>query len=133
MSRFETFLGASEPIPPAHKFLAKMTHRSMYFCLVLLPVSGLLIAGLYAQGITDGGIQDFALTAHEFSASLSYLLIAIHIVAALYSRIKGEGVWTSMVPLWKEGEPSNNKIVNKISRLENNLFKKIEDLFSSSE
>ena len=133
MNRFETFLGASEPIPPAHKFLAKMTHRSMYFCLVLLPVSGLLIAGLYAQGITDGGIQDFALTAHEFSASLSYLLIAIHIVAALYSRIKGEGVWTSMVPLWKEGEPSNNKIVNKISRLENNLFKKIEDLFSSSE
>lgn len=132
MSRFETFLGAREPIPAAHKYLAKIIHRSMYLCLVLLPLSGLLIAGLYARNITEGLMQDIALAVHELSASISYLLIAIHISAALYSRIKGEGVWTSMVPLWKEKDISSNKIVNKISKIESSLFKKIESMFSWS-
>ena len=44
MSRFETFLGANEPVPLIHKYLAKTVHRLMYFCLVLLPLTGLAIA-----------------------------------------------------------------------------------------
>ena len=130
MSRFETFLGAYEPVPVMHKFLAKTIHTSMYLCLILLPLTGLMIAGLFAQEIKDGPLIEIVVGLHGFSADLSYLLIAIHVVAALYSRIKGEGVWSSMVPLWKEREPSNNEIIKKISFVEKVFFRKLEDIFS---
>ena len=126
MSRFETFLGANEPVPVMHKFLAKTIHTSMYLCLILLPLTGLMIAGLFTQEIKDGPLIDVVVGLHGFSADLSYLLIAIHVVAALYSRIKGEGVWSSMVPLWKEKEPSNHEIIKKISFAEKEIFKKID-------
>ena len=130
MSRFETFLGAHEPVPVMHKFLAKIIHTSMYLCLILLPLTGLMIAGLFAQEIKDGPLIEIVVGLHGFSADLSYLLIAIHVVAALYSRIKGEGVWSSMVPLWKERGPSNNEIIKKISFVEKVFFRKLEDIFS---
>ena len=130
MSRFETFLGAHEPVPVMHKFLAKAIHTSMYLCLILLPLTGLMIAGLFAQEIKDGLLIEIVVGLHGFSADLSYLLIAIHVVAALYSRIKGEGVWSSMVPLWKERGPSNNEMIKKISFVENVFFRKLEDIFS---
>ena len=130
MSRFETFLGAHEPVPSMHKFLAKTIHSSMYLCLVLLPITGLIIAGLFAQGIKDGPLIDSVVGLHGFAADLSYLLIAIHVVAALYSRIKGEGVWSSMVPLWKEKEPTNHEIIKKISFIERGFFEKLEGIFS---
>ena len=132
MRKFETFLGAVEPVPIAHRYLAKSIHISMYLCLILLPLSGLLIAGLFSQGITDGPMQDFALTVHEFSADLGYLLIAMHVGAALWSRIKGEGVWTSMVPIWKEEGAPRNEIVARLSRMENDLFIKLGKIFFSS-
>ena len=130
MSRFETFLGAHEPVPVMHKFLAKIIHTSMYLCLILLPLTGLMIAGLFAQEIKDGPLIEIVVGLHGFSADLSYLLIAIHVVAALYSRIKGEGVWSSMVPLWKEKEPSNHEIIKKISFVERVFFEKLEGIFS---
>jgi cytochrome b561 len=130
MSRFETFLGAYEPVPVMHKFLAKTIHTSMYLCLILLPLTGLMIAGLFAQEIKDGPLIEIVVGLHGFSADLSYLLIAIHVVAALYSRIKGEGVWSSMVPLWKERGPSNNEMIKKISFVEKVFFRKLEDIFS---
>ena len=132
MRKFATFLGASEPVPVAHMYLAKTIHTSMYLCLVMLPLSGLLIAGLIAQGITDGPMQDMALTLHELSADLSYLLIALHVGAALWSRVKREGVWTSMVPLWKEDEPTSNEVIAKLASLENEIFNKTGGFFSSS-
>ncbi len=130
MSRFETFLGAHEPVPVMHKFLAKTIHTSMYLCLILLPLTGLMIAGLFAQEIKDGPLIEIVVGLHGFSADLSYLLIAIHVVAALYSRIKGEGVWSSMVPLWKERGHSNNEMIKKISFVEKVFFRKLEDIFS---
>lgn len=132
MRKFETFLGANEPVPMAHRYLAKSVHISMYICLILLPLSGLLIAGLYSQGISEGPLQGFALTVHEFSADLSYALIAIHVGAALWSRIKGEGVWTSMTPIWKEEEEPKNETIARLSRLEKDLFNNIGKIFFSS-
>ncbi|MAI31617.1 MAG: hypothetical protein CBE00_03450 [Planctomycetaceae bacterium TMED240] len=106
MRQFETFLGVREPVSLVHKRLAKTIHRSIYICLALLPISGLMIAGLFALGISGGPLQDLSLNVHEFFASLSYFLISIHIAAAIYSRFRGEGIWTSMVPVWRE----NNKV-----------------------
>ena len=131
MRKFQTFLGARNAVPMAHKYFGKAIHISMYLCLALLPLSGLLIAGLYSLGLKDGVLQEIAVGVHEFSASLSYLLIVIHVVGAVYSRIKGEGMWTSMVPVWKEDKPSPYPKIKKIITWENKLFKKVENYISS--
>ena len=131
MKKYETFLGASKAVPMAHQYLGKAVHISMYLCLALLPLSGLLIAGLYSLGLKDGILQGIAVGIHEFSASLSYLLIIIHVVGAVYSRMKGEGIWTSMVPVWKEDNPSPHPKVKKLITWENELFRKLEDYISS--
>ncbi|MGB1985281.1 MAG: hypothetical protein ACPHS8_02425, partial [Candidatus Poseidoniaceae archaeon] len=57
----------------------------------------------------------------------------LHIAAAIYSRIKGEGVWSSMVPVLKETGRSENKIVQRIAEYENMAYEKISDLFSSKD
>ena len=130
MRRFGTVIGAHEPVPMAHKFLARSIHVSMYACLVLLPLSGLVIAGLFSLGIVEGQMQSFALLVHEFSADFSYLLIALHIIAALWARIKGDGVWTSMVPIFKESGPSRNETVMRLSRIEKQVFERAGEILS---
>ena len=109
-----------------HLLMAKTVHRSMYAVLVLLPLSGLVIAALFHNGIKDGIFQDIALGIHEFSATMSYILIATHVSAAIYSRVKGEGVWSSMVPMLKEDGPSKNKYVQKIAEIEESVYEKVE-------
>ena len=69
---------------------------------------------------------------HGLSADLSYLLIAIHVGAAIWSRIKGEGVWSSMVPVWKGEIATKNKTIIRISRYENELYNKMESMITSS-
>ena len=100
----------------------------MYAALILLPLSGLIIAALYSQDIKSGPLQDGALAIHEFSATLSYVMIATHVSAAIYSRIKGEGVWSSMVPILKEDGPSQHPIIQKIAAIEQLVYDKVEEL-----
>ena len=102
----------------------------MYLCLILLPLSGLAIAALFSIGVVEGQMQSFALFVHEFSADLSYLLIALHIIAALWARIKGDGVWTSMVPIFKESGPSRNETVTRLSRIEKQVFERAGEILS---
>ena len=130
MRKYKTFFGARKAVSKAHQYLGKTIHISMYLCLVLLPLSGLLITGLYYFGFKDGILQGIAVGIHEFSASMSYFLIVIHVVGAVYSRIKGEGIWTSMVPFWKEGKPTSHPKVKKLIDWENQLFRKVETYFS---
>ena len=99
-----------------------------------------MIAGLYSQGYTvnatpdeEQTIMDVVLDLHGAVADLSYMLIFLHIGAAIYSRIKGEGVWSSMVPILKEDKPSENEIVKKIAGYENMAYEKIAALFSSKD
>ena len=140
MRRFETFLGASEPVHIVHYYFARTVHKAMYACFILLPLTGLMIAGLYNQGYTvnatpdeEQTIMDVVLDLHGAVADLSYMLIFLHIGAAIYSRIKGEGVWSSMVPILKEDKPSENEIVKKIAGYENMAYEKIAALFSSKD
>jgi len=140
MSRFKTFLGAREPVHIVHYYFARTVHKAMYACFILLPLTGLMIAGLYSQGYTvnatpdeEQTIMDLVLDLHGAVADLSYMLIFLHIGAAIYSRIKGEGVWSSMVPILKEDKPSENEIVKKIAGYENMAYEKIAALFSSKD
>ena len=128
MRRFKTFQGATHAPHRIHTFIAKSVHRGMYAALILLPLSGLIIAALYSQDIKTGPLQDGALAVHEFSATLSYVMIATHVSAAIYSRVKGEGVWSSMVPILNEDGPTTNPIVEKIIRFEHTIYDKLDNL-----
>ena len=128
MRRFKTFQGATHAPHRIHTVIAKSVHRGMYTALILLPLSGLIIAALYSQDIKSGPLQDGALAVHEFSATLSYVMIATHVSAAIYSRVKGEGVWSSMVPILKEDGPSQHPTIQKIAAIEQLVYDKIEEL-----
>jgi cytochrome b561 len=138
MRRFKTFLGAREPVHIVHYYFARSVHKAMYACFILLPLTGLMIAGLYSQGYTvnatpdeEQTVMDVVLDLHGLVAEISYLLIIIHIAAAIYSRIKGEGVWSSMVPILKEDKPTTNKTIKKIAALEEGIYDKVGSWFSS--
>jgi len=132
MSRFKTFLGAREPVHIVHYYLARSLHKAMYVVFILLPLSGLLIAALYTKGYQseDELLMEAALGLHSFAAQASAALILVHIAAALYSRIKGEGVWSSMVPILKENKPSENEKVKKIAAVEEQFYDKVQSLFT---
>ena len=97
MKRFPTLIGAPESISKVHILFARSIHVGMYFSLAMLPISGLMIASLFAPGFKEGLLQAIALGLHDFSASLSYWLMGIHILAAVYSRLKGEMIWYAVV------------------------------------
>ena len=120
-----TLLGAHEDVSRGHLFIAKTVHRLVYFSLIMLPTTGLLIAGLFNLGM--GGIE-LAIALHEFSAFLSYIVIALHVGASLYSRYKGEGLWNAMVPVWKETGKNKSELISKLESLEHRAYKKIEEI-----
>ena len=137
MRRFSTLQGANVPVHLVHKRFAKAVHVSMYICLIMLPVTGLMIAGLYSQGYTVNAtpdepqsVMDVVLDLHGVAADLSYFLIVLHISAAIYSRIKGEGVWSSMVPVLNKERPSENELIKKISNFEEGLYDKVGNFLS---
>ena len=124
MKDAKTLLGAHEEMHKGHLFIAKATHRLVYFSLIMLPTTGLLIAGIFNAEIPGMGI---AITLHEFSAFLSYVTIGIHIAASLYSRYKGEGIWNAMVPIWLESKKNDSKIVSSLETIENKVYDQIEE------
>ena len=130
MRKVETMHASTVPVHRVHMFIAKTVHISMYVVLILLPLSGLAIAFLFNQGIKDGPVQLVALSVHEFAATASYVLIAIHVSAAIYSRIKGEGVWSSMVPILNNEKSSTNSVVRKVADFEEQVYDHIERIFS---
>jgi cytochrome b561 len=119
-------LGAHEDVPKGHLFIAKTVHRLVYFSLIMLPTTGLLIAGLFNLGMRG---VDVAIALHEFSAFLSYIVIALHVGASLYSRFKGEGMWNAMVPIWKETGKNDSNLILKLEEIEKKLYEKVEDKF----
>lgn len=124
MKDAKTLLGAHEEMHKGHLFIAKATHRLVYTSLIMLPTTGLLIAGLLAADMPG---MEIAIALHEFSAFLSYVTIALHVGASFYSRFKGEGVWNGMVPLWKETGKNDSKLISSLENIENKVYDEIED------
>jgi len=91
-----------ESSPRSQIMAAKAVHAGMYICLALIPLSGLLIGLLFSLGLKDGLLIRLVVGAHELSVSIIYWLIGLHILAAVFHRLKNDGVWSSMVPFWKE-------------------------------
>jgi len=88
--------------PKIQKVAAKIIHNGMYILLFGTVLSGLLIGFLYWLGNKDGLLIIIIISFHEFVINLLYLFIGIHIFAATYHRLKKDGVWTSMVPFFRE-------------------------------
>ena len=136
MRRFETLQGATVPVHVVHKRFARAVHISMYLCLIMLPLTGLMIAGLYTQGYRDATpdepqtVMDIVLDLHGAAADFSYFLIILHISAAVYSRIKGEGVWSSMVPVLNKETPTENKLIKKVAAFEEGVYDKVGNYVS---
>ena len=91
-----------ESTPKSQKIAAKIVHFGMYFCLAAIPLTGLLIGYFFSLGSMDGFLINLIIGAHEFSVAIIYWLIGIHVLAATYHRLKRDGVWSSMVPFFKE-------------------------------
>ena len=84
------------------KIAARIVHLGMYTTLAGTAITGLLIGLFYWLGFKEGFFIDFLTAIHSLIVNALYWLIAIHIVAAVYHRLKKDGVWSSMVPFLKE-------------------------------
>ena len=84
------------------KLGAKVVHYGMYVSVGLIAASGLIIGALYTHFGPEGLLISVALFFHETSVTASYWLIGLHIAAALYHRFLRDGVWSAMVPIWRE-------------------------------
>ena len=88
--------------PKSQLLAARVVHYGMYACLALIPLTGLLIGLIFWLGFEDGFLINTVVEVHEFSVSVIYWLIGLHILAAIFHRLKNDGVWSSMVPFLKE-------------------------------
>ena len=88
--------------PKSQLLAARVVHYGMYACLALIPLTGLLIGLLFWLGFEDGFLINTVVEVHEFSVSIIYWLIGLHILAAIFHRLKNDGVWSSMVPFLRE-------------------------------
>ena len=102
------FMRATKPTalplsaPWLKRLLARAGHLAMYVSLALIAVSGLLIGALYSAGGPEAPGMAVAVGLHEVSVLATYVSIAVHIAAAVFHRFKGDGIWSAMVPVWKE-------------------------------
>ena len=84
------------------KIAARTVHLGMYTTLAGTAITGLLIGFFYWLGFRQGLFIDFLTAIHSFVVNTVYWLVGIHIVAAIYHRLKKDCVWNSMVPFFKE-------------------------------
>ena len=84
------------------KRTARTVHLGMYITLAGTAITGLSIGLFYWLGFRQGLYIDFLTAIHSFVVNTVYWLVGIHIVAAIYHRLKKDGVWNSMVPFFKE-------------------------------
>ena len=98
----------SHEAPAYQKIAAKAVHLGLYLSLAAIPLTGLLIAGLFSLGFRQNSLMiQGAVSLHELSVMLSYWLIALHIIAAFYHRFRKDEVWPAMVslPYFKSRSP----------------------------
>ena len=87
---------------PAIRLMARVGHLAMYASLSMIAISGLMIGAVYTWGSENGLIMDMAVGLHEASVNAAYVSIGVHVVAAVFHRLKGDGIWSAMVPVWIE-------------------------------
>ena len=87
---------------PLHRLAAKVIHISMYVTLSGIAISGLGIGFLFWFGYQNSYLIEFTIWSHETFFSAAIWLISLHVLAAMYHRVRHDFVWSSMVPFLKE-------------------------------
>lgn len=111
-ARFAT--GTPEIVPAQPRavlILAKLMHLSLYIFLIVMPVAGWIILSAEGKPIPFFGLELPPLTApdkhlahqaeevHEVFATLGYVIIALHSIAALlHHYVKRDNTLTRMLP-----------------------------------
>ena len=90
--------------PMAQRAIANAVHYGMYIGMISIAFSGLVIGCLYWFGLKSGVIIETLIGWHELSVSIVYWLVGLHLIGAIYHRLKNDGVWQSMVPTLKRGK-----------------------------
>ena len=85
-----------------HRLAAKFIHTSMYVTLSGIAISGLGVGFLFWLGYQNSYLIDLTIWSHELFFSTAIWLISLHVLAAVYHRIRHDFVWSSMVPFLKE-------------------------------
>ena len=88
--------------PKLHRIVAKFIHISMYVALSGIAISGLGIGFLFWLGYQNSYSIEVVIWVHELFFSTIVWLISLHVLAAVYHRIRHDFVWSSMVPFLKE-------------------------------
>jgi len=88
--------------PRVQKMAAKFVHNGMYILLAATVFSGLLIGLIFSLNLKNTLVINITIRIHEIVINLLYFLILIHVIAAIYHRLKKDGVWNSMVPFLRE-------------------------------
>ena len=88
--------------PALHRLAAKFIHISMYVSLSGIAISGLGIGFLFWLGYHNSYLIEFTIRSHEAFFSAAIWLISLHVLAAIYHRVRHDFVWSSMVPFLKE-------------------------------
>ena len=91
-----------EDTPRVQKIISKIVHNGMYILLAGTVISGLLIGFIFWQDFNNSYLLEITVMIHELIINMLYFFIGIHILAAIYHRLKNDGVWDSMVPFLKE-------------------------------
>ena len=91
------------------RLAAKLVHLGMYVSIATIALSGILIGAIYSIGTKDGLLIVGIIAVHELAVTTSYWLIGLHVAAAVFHRFKNDGVWNSMVPVWKEAETEESE------------------------
>ena len=98
--RYKTSL--SSETPKIHRIVVKFIHISMYVTLCGIAISGLGIGFLFWLGYQNSYSIEVVIWVHELFFSTIVCLISLHVLAAVYHRIRNDFVWSSMVPFLKE-------------------------------
>ena len=83
------------------KVLEKRVYHGLYLSFASIAVSGLIIGGSYYFGVNQGFFMEGIIGLHEIAVTVSYYLITIHILEAIYHRLLQDHVWSAMVPFWR--------------------------------
>ena len=106
--------------PMWERTAAKLSHMLLYFCMILMPISGLM-GSLFSKydllfiGITipklfehDPFIKEFMTNTHQWTAYIFLAIISIHILAAIkHLVVDCDGVFERMMPNFSN--PSNGR------------------------
>ncbi len=83
--------------PKLQKSIAKTVHYGMYVGMISIALSGLVIGLLYWLGLKSGVLIETIIGWHEVSVLIVYWLVGLHLLGAIFHRLKNDGVWESMM------------------------------------